>query len=901
MTARMYYDADADPRALDGQTVAIIGYGSQGHAHALNLRDSGVDVVVGLAPGSKSRALAEAAGLRVEDVADAVKAADVIMIAVPDTSQKAVYDTEIEPNLRPGQLLMFAHGFNIRFARIQPAATSTWGWSRPRARATSCAASTSRAAACRRCSRSSRTRRARRARGPWPTPAGSGRPAPGVLETTFKEETETDLFGEQALLCGGVSALVKAAFETLVEAGYQPELAYFETMHELKLIVDLMYRGGLNYMRFSVSDTAEFGDYVSGPRVTEGAKAAMKDVLTDIQSGSFATAGSRSRRPAARSSAGCARGTATTRSSRSGPTSGRRCRSSTRSSSRPARRRPTTSAGTGGGGRAMTFEATQPRFGGGVAAGSVRIFDTTLRDGEQAPGAGLTAAEKLEVARQLARLRVDVIEAGFPAASPGDFEAVRRIAQETKGGIAVAALARCRDGDPQRAVEAIGVAERPHLHLFIATSDIHLKHKLKMSREDALADARKWVSWARETLGRDAEIEFSAEDASRTEESFLLEVYQAVVEAGASTVNIPDTVGYAIPAEFGALVGRVVDLVGRDATVSVHCHNDLGLATANTLAAVQAGARQVEVTINGLGERAGNASLEEVVMALRTRPNQFPELAAQVQTEQLTPASRLVSYLTGLRRPAQQGDRRRQRLRARVGHPPGRVPQEPADLRDHDPAVRRAVGQHAVDRQAVRPARAAGQARASSATRSTARRSTRSTARRSRWPTRRRTSPTRTWSRSSSSATADVPRSIELLGWNISSSSGGHSVGSASLVVAGEAQGRPRHRQRARERAVRARSTRPSSRSSAGTRCSRSTRSRPCPRARTRRARCSCAAAGRTTRARARSWSPATGCRRTSSRRRSRPTSSRPTSSTAPRSTGSRSRSSAGASAEELP
>ena len=150
----------------------------------------------------------------------------------------------------------------------------------------------------------------------------------------------------------------------------------------------------------------------------------------------------------------------------------------------------------------------------------------------------------------------------------------------------MAALARCRDGDPQRAVEAIGVAERPHLHLFIATSDIHLKHKLKMSREDALADARKWVSWARETLGRDAEIEFSAEDASRTEESFLLEVYEAVVEAGASTVNIPDTVGYAIPAEFGALVGRVVEHVGRDdATVSVHCHNDLGLATANTLAA----------------------------------------------------------------------------------------------------------------------------------------------------------------------------------------------------------------------------------------------------------------------------------------------------------------------------
>jgi 2-isopropylmalate synthase len=282
-----------------------------------------------------------------------------------------------------------------------------------------------------------------------------------------------------------------------------------------------------------------------------------------------------------------------------------------------------------------------------VEPGQVRIFDTTLRDGEQAPGAGLTAAEKLEVARQLARLNVDVIEAGFPAASPGDFEAVRRIAQETKGGIAVAALARCRDGDPQRAIEAIKIAERPHLHVFIATSDIHLKHKLRIDREQALADAVRWVAYGREQLGRDAEIEFSAEDASRTDTDFLLKVYAAVVEAGASTVNIPDTVGYAIPAEFAALVGRVVGLVGDDATVSVHCHNDLGLATANTLAAVQAGARQVEVTINGLGERAGNASLEEVVMALRTRPTQFGEAGSRVHTEQITPASRLVSYLTG--------------------------------------------------------------------------------------------------------------------------------------------------------------------------------------------------------------------------------------------------------------
>ncbi len=289
MTAKMYYDADADPSALDGQTVAVIGYGSQGHAHALNLRDSGVKVVVGLAEGSKSWPLAEASGLEVKTVAAAVKAADVVMIAVPDTIQKHVYDAEIAPNLKPGALLMFAHGFNIRFGRIQPPSTVDVGMVAPKGPGHLLRSVYEQGggvpalfAVEQDPSGTGRARTLAYARGIGSTRAG-------VLETTFKEETETDLFGEQALLCGGVSAMVKAAFETLVEAGYQPELAYFETMHELKLIVDLMYRGGLNYMRFSVSDTAEFGDYVSGPRVTEGAKAAMKDVLADIQSGAFAT------------------------------------------------------------------------------------------------------------------------------------------------------------------------------------------------------------------------------------------------------------------------------------------------------------------------------------------------------------------------------------------------------------------------------------------------------------------------------------------------------------------------------------------------------------------------------------------------------------------------------------
>src|SRR4051794_13094816 len=284
----MYYDNDANPAALSDQTVAIIGYGSQGHAHARNLKESGIDVVVGLKADSKSRARAEQAGLRVADVADAVEAADVIMIAVPDTLQKSVYDAEIAPHLRPGQLLMFAHGFNIRFGRIRPPSDIDVGMVAPKGPGHLLRSVYEQGggvpalfAVENDATGTGRARVLAYARALGATRAG-------VLETTFKEETETDLFGEQALLCGGGSALIKAAFETLVESGYQPELAYFETMHELKLIVDLMYRGGLNFMRFSVSDTPADGDYVSGPRVAEGVKTAMKDVLSDIQSGSFA-------------------------------------------------------------------------------------------------------------------------------------------------------------------------------------------------------------------------------------------------------------------------------------------------------------------------------------------------------------------------------------------------------------------------------------------------------------------------------------------------------------------------------------------------------------------------------------------------------------------------------------
>ena len=281
----------------------------------------------------------------------------------------------------------------------------------------------------------------------------------------------------------------------------------------------------------------------------------------------------------------------------------------------------------------------------------VRVFDTTLRDGEQAPGASLTIDEKVQIARQLARLRVDIIEAGFPAASPGEAEAVQRIAKEVGGGAkapAIAALARCVEADVSAAAAALAPARQQHLHVFIATSEIHLVHKLRATRDEVLERIRDRVAQARELVGAHGTVEFSAEDASRTELDYLLAAYDEAIAAGASVINVPDTVGYAEPDEFAALVRRVVRAVGRRATVSVHCHNDLGLATANTLAAIRAGARQVEVTVNGIGERAGNASLEEVVMTLHTRPARYRGATTGVATEQIIAASRMVSYLTGL-------------------------------------------------------------------------------------------------------------------------------------------------------------------------------------------------------------------------------------------------------------
>jgi ketol-acid reductoisomerase len=289
MPATIYYEKDADPAALAGQRIAVLGFGSQGHAHAMNLQDSGHDVRVGLREGSSSRARAEEAGLVVKPVAEAVAEADVVMVLLPDTSQAKVYAEEVAPNLEAGDMLMFAHGFNVHFGTIDPPADVDVTMIAPKGpghlvrRTYEQGIGTPALVAVHRDATGKARERA------LAYAAGIGAARAGVIETTFKEETETDLFGEQTILCGGTSALVRSAFETLVEAGYQPEIAYFECLHELKLIVDLIYEGGLSWMRHSISDTAEYGDYTRGPRVVnEGTKQELRRILDEIRSGAFA-------------------------------------------------------------------------------------------------------------------------------------------------------------------------------------------------------------------------------------------------------------------------------------------------------------------------------------------------------------------------------------------------------------------------------------------------------------------------------------------------------------------------------------------------------------------------------------------------------------------------------------
>jgi 2-isopropylmalate synthase len=281
----------------------------------------------------------------------------------------------------------------------------------------------------------------------------------------------------------------------------------------------------------------------------------------------------------------------------------------------------------------------------GMADKRIAVFDTTLRDGEQSPGCSMNLTEKVRMAEQLQRLGVDIIEAGFPIASEGDFAAVKAVAAKCRN-VAVAALCRTSEQDVLRAAEALAGAARPRIHTFVATSDLHLEYKLKKTRAEVIEMTRQAVTLARECA---EDVEFSAEDATRSDVDYLCEVFAVAVEAGATVINIPDTVGYTMPTEFSRLVQTVRERVVGDReniTISVHCHNDLGLAVANTLAAIEAGARQVECTINGIGERAGNASLEEIVMAMKVRADRLPFETA-IQTQQLYPSSQMLSSIIG--------------------------------------------------------------------------------------------------------------------------------------------------------------------------------------------------------------------------------------------------------------
>ena len=286
---------------------------------------------------------------------------------------------------------------------------------------------------------------------------------------------------------------------------------------------------------------------------------------------------------------------------------------------------------------------TTPTSTSGQGTQKVHIFDTTLRDGEQAPGCSMTTPEKLRMAAKLAELGVDIMEAGFPVASTGDFEAVEKVSREV--AVKVAALARATTLDVERAAKALeGAKVAPRIHVFLATSDVHLKYKLKKTRAQVLDEAAAAVALAKKHVG---DVEFSAEDGGRTPVAYRIDVARAVVAAGAGTVNIPDTVGYGVPEEYGALIGQVAGALGKSAIVSVHCHNDLGLAVANSLSAIQNGARQVECTVNGIGERAGNCSLEEIVMVLKTRADRLPYVTG-IRSEQLYPASQLLTEIIGV-------------------------------------------------------------------------------------------------------------------------------------------------------------------------------------------------------------------------------------------------------------
>ena len=417
-----------------------------------------------------------------------------------------------------------------------------------------------------------------------------------------------------------------------------------------------------------------------------------------------------------------------------------------------------------------------------MAQEQVIIFDTTLRDGEQAAGAGMTTPEKLEIARQLDRLGVDIIEAGFAASSPGDFEAVATIAREVRRPI-IASLARAHPNDVDRAWGALQGAAYPRIHVFLSSSDIHLMHQLRKNREEVMDMAVTMVSRAK---GYCEDVEFSAMDASRTEPEYLYTMLRAVIDAGATTINIPDTVGYSIPEEFAQLLKDIQENVPNihKAVLSVHCHNDLGLGVANSMAAIQVGARQVEGCINGLGERAGNAALEEIIMSIETRKD-FLGVWTNVDTTQIYRTSRLVSDVTGFPHSAQQGSGGPQRLPPRLRHPPGRHPEGTFHLRGYGPRVHRMARQLPGAGKAQRPRRPPLSVGRTGIPTSPPTNWPKLSKASSFWRTRSGRSPTRTWRPLMSDQRRTVNENVSFTMEHIQVSCGDHEIPTATVKLTG--------------------------------------------------------------------------------------------------------------------
>ena len=717
--AIVYYDRDADPRALRGKTIAVIGYGSQGHAHAQNLRDSGHEVIVGLQAGSKSWAKAEQDGFTVRETADAARNADVVALLVPDQNHREAY-AKVAPFMGKGRTLLVAHAFSVHFGEVTPHAEADVVMIAPKAPGHRMREVFKEGKGVPALLAVHQDVSGKAEQTALAYAQGVGATRAGVIKTTFAEEVETDWFGEQVILCGGISELMKASFDTLVDAGYQPEVAYFECVNEMKLIVDLIYEGGLSYMRYSVSDTAEYGDYVVGPRIINaGVREEMKRVLSEIRDGTHA------KKWIAEYRSGAKNLYAQRAKEQEQPLEqvGRRLREMmpwlpkreipTRSARRPSRRQPP---------EPVAADADQEEDD----MRQIEIFDTTLRDGEQAPGAALTAAAKLEVARALAELGVDVIEAGFPAASDGEAAAVRQIAQEVTG-VTMAALARANDGDVDIAAKALAPAQRKRIHVFIGTSR-HPSRAQAAHHAARVPAARRARGPPRDGARRRDRVLRRGRDA----DGHPLPRHRLPGRGRRGRADHEHPRHRRLRA-----AGRVRSHRARDPRRAHRVqrrHPRVGPLPQRSRARGRehprrdrgrrlAGARDDERHRRARRQRVARGDRHGAPLPLRLVQRGHARAHRAHRSDQ-------PSRVGADRDPgaAEQGRRRGERVRARLWHPPGRRHQGPADLRDHDPASRSAGSRDGSSCRSSPVAPVSPRASRSSGSRSTARSSTTRTA-----------------------------------------------------------------------------------------------------------------------------------------------------------------------------